>query len=244
MDGWKKIWEEREGLSEEFLKENENKEICVYAKLKKLDGFDISVENEEGYKCFLKEFEMMFEIMQKLTLDKGKIRSVYEVGCGSGANLYLFNNRIEGFCGGGIDYSRKQIDTVRTVFAGMDDFTCGEAIELGTEIKYDVVMSESVFQYFSSEAYAKTVVEKMIEKADKLVYIGEICDIVYEEEQMNARRQKIENYDELYKGLGRRFYSRGFFGEIADKHGKNILYTECENEEYINGEYMFNCYIY
>ena len=95
MDGWKKIWEEREGLSEEFLKENENKEICVYAKLKKLDGFDISVENEDGYKCFLKEFEMMFETMQKLTSDKGIIRSVYEVGCGSGANLYLFNNRIK-----------------------------------------------------------------------------------------------------------------------------------------------------
>lgn len=244
MDGWRKIWEEREGLSKEFLRENENKEFCIYAKLKKLDGFDISVENENGYNCFLKEFESMLETMSRLVTDKGTIHSVYEVGCGSGANLFLFNNRIEGFIGGGIDYSKKQIDTIRTVFPQMKDFTCGEAIELETNLKYDVVMSESVFQYFPSEEYARSVVEKMIDKAYKLVYIGEICDITYEEEQLNARREKIENYDELYKDLGRQFYSKVFFEEIATKHGKSILFTECENEEYINGKYMFNCYIY
>ena len=177
MDGWRKIWEEREGLSKEFLRENENKEFCIYAKLKKLDGFDISVENENGYNCFLKEFESMLETMSRLVTDKGTIHSVYEVGCGSGANLFLFNNRIEGFIGGGIDYSKKQIDTIRTVFPQMKDFTCGEAIELETNLKYDVVMSESVFQYFPSEEYARSVVEKMIDKAYKLVYIGEICDV-------------------------------------------------------------------
>lgn len=182
--------------------------------------------------------------MSRLVTDKGSIHSVYEVGCGSGANLFLFNNRIEGFIGGSIDYSKKQIDTIRTVFPQMKDFTCGEAIELETNLKYDVVMSESVFQYFPSEEYAQIVVEKMIEKAHKLVYIGEICDITYEEEQLNARREKIENYDELYKDLGRQFYSKVFFEEIATKHGKSIFFTECENEEYINGKYMFNCYIY
>lgn len=244
MDGWKKIWEERDGLSEEFLRENIDKEICVFAKLKQLDGFDISVENEKAYQRFLDEFQTMFETMCRLAEDKGRICSVYEVGCGAGANLYLFDKWIDGFVGGGIDYSSKQIDTIKSVLPRLNDLCCGEAIEVGTDIKYDVVMSESVFQYFPTNGYAKTVVEKMIVKAKKLVYIGDICDAQYEEEQMKARREKIYNYDELYKGLGRKFYSRDFFKEIAENNRKDILFTECKNEEYVNGKYMFNCYIY
>ena len=244
MDGWKKVWEGREGLTKEFLEENKDSEIITYAKLKKLDGFDVSVDNENAYNSFLDEFEAMFDMLKKLTVDKGEIRSVYEVGCGSGANLYLFRNRIKEFSGGGSDFSEKQIETAKTVFPEMEDLKNLEAVNIPIEPRYDVVMSESVFQYFPSDEYAGEVVDKMIAKAKKIVYIGEICDAVYEEEQMAARRAKIENYDEVYKGLGRKFYSREFFEALAAKHNKSIKFTACENEEYVNGKYMFNCYIY
>lgn len=44
------------------------------------------------------------------------VNSVYEVGCGSGANLYLLKNR--GIQVGGIDYSRSLVDTAKKIVGG------------------------------------------------------------------------------------------------------------------------------
>jgi 2-polyprenyl-3-methyl-5-hydroxy-6-metoxy-1,4-benzoquinol methylase len=98
-NSWKKIWNNRNTELTCFNTENE---FEMYAQLKKLDGFDVSIENEmEYYKSFYASILETF----KMIGDNTNIKSAYEVGCGSGADLYLLHRR--GISVGGIDYSEK-----------------------------------------------------------------------------------------------------------------------------------------
>ena len=45
-----------------------------------------------------------------------------------------------------------------------DDLTCGEAKKIDPDCKYDVVLADSVFQYFPDIEYAEEVLRKMIKK--------------------------------------------------------------------------------
>ncbi len=237
MNRWKEVWNKREKLDDTWLEKNEFELFC---ELKKKDGFDISVD--EGDKAFHAFYDEILGVFDRIREYVGDFSSVYEVGCGCGVNLFLAQNHIKDFRGGGIDYSSALIETAQKIIKG-SDLRCGEAIDITTDDHYDVVMSESVFQYFDSYEYAEEVLCKMIEKADKLVYIGEVCDLQYEEEQISARREKIPDYDELYKGLGRRFYSRDWFKRIAEEKGLNIVISDVKNEEYVNASYMFNIFM-
>lgn len=108
-NSWKKIWNNRDTELTSFNAENEFK---MYSQLKKLDGFDVSVENEiEYYKSF---YTSILETLKKLS-DNIDIKSGYEVGCGSGANLYLMQRR--GISVGGIDYSEKLVSTAAKVLS-------------------------------------------------------------------------------------------------------------------------------
>ena len=56
----------------------------------------MTVHDEKLYfKAFYNERMEMYERVNELT--SSNIHSVYEVRCGSGVNLYLFQNRIEKF---------------------------------------------------------------------------------------------------------------------------------------------------
>lgn len=110
--------------------------------------------------------------------------------------------------------------------------------------KYDLVMAESVFQYFESTEYAEDVLNKMLQKAEKIVYLGEMHDKEYETELMEYRRKTIPNYDENYKGLHKLFYSKQWIEDIAKKYEKKVVYSYVDNTEYINGKYLFNCYVF
>ncbi len=233
---WQTIWERRDGLSEEALSKDE---YSLFCELKRIDGFDVSVDDESGYRGFYNEFLNIYRKMQESI---GPFSSVYEVGCGCGVNLYLFSNRIRNFEGGGIDFSGNLISSAKKLLK-LKDLVCGEAIDIDTDRKYEVVMSESVFQYFPSYDYAREVMAKMLTKAEKLVYIGEISNLDYEEEQLAARRRQIPDYDEQYKGLERRFYSRQWFKNLAEEYGCKIEYTTVNNDQYVNGKYLFNVYL-
>jgi len=233
MNEWKTIWN---GKTVDIS--NAESEFAIFRELKKADGFDVAVGDAEAYyRSFYEEWMDFYDKLNELATKK--INSVYEVGCGSGVNLFMFKNRgIERL--GGLDYSESLIQNAKDV-TKCDDIVNKEASQLSEEIKYDLVMAESVFQYFDNLEYAEQVLRKMLNKSTGIVYLGEIHDVQYEEELMEYRKRTIENYDEKYKGLSKLFYSKEWIEFIAGD--RNVVYTKKDNREYINSKYCFNCFI-
>lgn len=235
---WKSIWDKKRS---DKLDLNRN-EFDIFCDLKKADGFDVSVHDEQNYfQAFYHEWLEMYQLVNEFT--KNELHSVYEVGCGSGVNLYLFQNRIKECALGGLDYSQGLIDIAKNVVCDAD-LVCGSAQNLDTAIKYDLVMADSVFQYFSSEEYAQDVLNKMILKSNKLVYISELHDITLREEWLAYRRKSMDDYDQIYEGLDKMFYSKEWITDIATQHNKQVRFTKGNNPEYWNSKYIFNCFIF
>lgn len=78
---WHEIWEKRQGNLEQI---DYNDYQAVFSELKRINGFDI---NDGGIplQSLLRQYE---DTKRKLKLEKGV--SLFEVGCGCGANLYMF----------------------------------------------------------------------------------------------------------------------------------------------------------
>ncbi|MBO7505362.1 hypothetical protein J6T66_04475 [bacterium] len=76
---------------------------------------------------------------------------------------------------------------------------CDEAANLDTQEKADLVYSDSVFVYFNDLEYARRVLEKMCQKANKAILITEVYDKSKEKECLDYRRSQIEDYDEKYQ---------------------------------------------
>lgn len=235
MNHWDKIWNKRENYiecSEDVFE--------MYCKLKSANGFD--TQDIEGY------YESFYEQWQKMK-DKilagcgGTIESVYEVGCGSGVNLYLLQKLFPQLKAGGIDYSEPLIQIAGSVVESKD-LSFGEAVKIDTKNKYDVLLSDSVFQYFQTKEYGYEVLEKMYDKANKMVVITEIHDIELYEEHMQYRKSCVENYEERYKGLEKTFYDKQSFIDFAEKKQCRYEIVKPENEIYWNNEYVFDFYLY
>lgn len=233
---WKEIWNKKTLERDLDLKEDE---FSIYRQLKKTDGFDVNVENEMLY--YEKFYRDAVKVRDKL-IGEGRIQSAYEVGCGGGANLFLYKN--QGIKVGGIDYSQKLADVARRVL-GIDsgNIETGEALNLCEEEEWDVVLSDSVFAYFPDEEYGRHVLEKMFHKAKKFVYISEIFDKTLKEECNDSRRAALKNYDIKYKGLDKVFYSKEMFMDFAEKNHCSIWFGTVENEYYWNSRFLYNCFI-
>lgn len=174
MNQWNKIWAERS--SEIAISEDV---FDMFCKLKKADGFD--TQDVEGYyEGFFSEWNQMYDRILKKA---GNISSVYEVGCGSGVNLYLFQKLKQIKEVGGCDYSEALIAIAQKVIE-TNDLKCREADQIAEEPGYDIVLADSVFQYFQSVDYGMDVLEKMWKKAKKAVVITEIHDEEMKEEHL------------------------------------------------------------
>ena len=227
---WKAIWERRE---DELGLIDKQDEKAVFLELKRIDGFDVL----DG------ALELQYQETKKsLRLKKGG--SVFEVGCGCGANLYLF--RKEGFKVGGLDYSKALVGIMKKVFADvpLQECICDSADHLPIEIKYDAVFSNSVFSYFPDYAYANRVLERMIEKAQACVGILDIHDKAKEKAFLNYRMKTIPDYKEKYKGLPKLFYEKSFFTDFAESHNMRIEFSEFQMDGYWNNEFVFHCFLY
>lgn len=233
MNQWDRVWRNRSSeieISGDIFE--------MFCKLKRADGFD--TQDVEGYyEAFWKQWKAMAERIANC----GEISGIYEVGCGSGVNLYLFQQLKKVQRVGGIDYSDKLIKIAGEVLK-TTDLQCEEALYVSALPKYDVVLADSVFQYFLDVDYGLQVLEKMWDKAEKLVVITEIHDEARKEEHLSYRRQCVENYDEKYKGLDKTFYSREMFLDFAKKMGGTCTIVEPENELYWNNRFVFDCYLY
>lgn len=233
MNEWNRIWAKR---SSEIAVSDDI--FDMFCKLKKADGFD--TQNVEGYyESFFEEWNQMADTIAK---EVGKIQSVYEVGCGSGVNLYLFEKLKNIKCIGGCDYSEPLIKIAKKVL-DTEDLMCKEADKISTEPIYDVVIADSVFQYFQSPEYGMDVLKKMWNKAEKMIAITELHDESMKEEHLNYRRQCVANYDEKYKGLDKTFYTKEMFEEFAKSVGATCKIVKPGNELYWNNKYVFDCYL-
>lgn len=97
MNEWNRIWGNRS--SDIVISDNI---FDMFCKLKKADGFD--TQDVDGYyEAFFSQWKHMVE---HITQNVGDISSVYEVGCGSGVNLYLFQQLKKVTQVGGCDYSQ------------------------------------------------------------------------------------------------------------------------------------------
>lgn len=245
-NNWQSIWANRLA-NVDILQGKDKKEILL--ELKRSSGYDVmpgSVSLESFITQYLEIKNGLFFAPE--SKEKLLIESIYEVGCGSGGNLYMFENDIfeneeAGIQCGGIDYSENLLHVAQLVLS-TTDLTYDEAIFVDTEKKYDAVFSNGVFSYFQDEAYGYSVLEKMYEKARKSIGILEIHDIEKKDDYISYRKRNIENYEEKYKNLPRLFYSKQFFVDFAKEHNLLIKFTDSKMEGYWNNEFIFNCYMY
>ena len=231
MNNWKKIWESRKDNLANIDKENYRE---VFAELKRIDGFDLN-----GGVTVDSQLIQHKNLKAALNLSAGE--TVFEVGCGSGANLYLFAR--DGFEVGGLDYSATLIDIAKKILPDATELICAGADELPTDKKYDAVFSNSVFQYFNDLVYAEPVLEKMFIKSRRSIAVLDVYDKAFEEELTAERRRTIENYDERYKDLPKIFYPRSFFEDFAARHDLSIRFAKNELENYGNAPFTYHCFM-
>ncbi len=223
MDKWKEIWNKR----------TYSHEVTVLAGLIAADGFDLGAG-----RITVSAWEQYGELVaQRLAIKSTE--SLFEVGCGSGAFLYPFFS--SGHRVGGIDYSGPLIDTARAFMTGMD-FSVAEACKLSGEDKYDIVLANSVFQYFPDLDYAEAVVNAMIKKAGRAVALLEIPDLRMKAEAECARAAALlpGEYEQKYKGLTHRYYAREWFEKFSLGSTMTLNIFDQHIEHYGNSEFRYN----
>lgn len=234
---WKKVWDRKE-----FTSAGHKNLEDLFMQMKIADGYDALGELKITYADFREQFEDMFEHLT----DNGRgktiqAKSAFEVGCGCGPNLLLMQER--GLSVGGMDYSEGLVQSAKK-YIHSDDLTVGEAKNLATDPRYDVVFSKGCFCYFESEDYAAQVMRRMLQKSNFSIGILDLFDVEKEKEFLTYRREHIENYDEKYKGLGKLFVSREFFVQFAKQEELDITFTQTNLAGYWNNEFIFNVFLY
>ena len=229
---WKSVWNRRQAESTALT----GKWQDVFLELKRLNGFDV-VEGGIPLDSLLMQGRRIKELLH---LTAGM--SVYDVGCGAGANLYLLAR--DGIAVGGTDYAAPLIEIARSVLPAARELTCGEADAFDTMQKYDAVLSNSVFSYFPREDFAARVLTRMLEKTTGAIGLIDLHDAEKEEDFLAYRRATIPNYDERYKGLGKLFYRRRFFEDFAAAHDLRIAFPDIEMDGYWNTPFVFNVFMY
>lgn len=223
MSKWEFIWNNR------CLPNGEN----ILDRLIQADGFDNGAGKIDSNSW--KEYVML--ISRKLALKKKE--SIFEIGCGSGALLYPFYERKHKV--GGIDFSGPLIEIAEDVMQDMNFQVC-DAVDLDTKEKFDVVISNSVFHYFKDLYYAKSVIEKMLDKAKYIVAILEVPDLALKEESEKTRRESLPagEYEKRYKELGHLYYNRNWFYRLGKKHGCSVNIFRQNIKNYGNNNFRFN----
>lgn len=239
MNNWKNIWAKR-SANFDILCNGDVKDI--FLELKRNNGFDV-IGDGLSYEALLEQYQKTKELLSKEngSEESQVINSVYEIGCGSGANLYLFER--DGIRCGGIDYSESLIEIAKKVLK-TEDICCGEAIEVPVSNTYDAILSNSVFSYFEDEKYASRVLEKMYQKSNYSIGIIDIHDVEKESAFLKYRKESVPDYEERYKNLPKLFYNKSFFEKFAEEHNMDITFTDSEMDGYWNNEFVFNCYFY
>ena len=237
---WQKIWDNkgRDSDAESIIIGHTLQEIVL--ELKRLDGFD-SVGSTLTFDAFHRQYTQIKNELSFGSISPHRISSVFEVGCGSGALLYLFQK--DGVKTGGIDYSGHLVKIARGVLRECGELICGEAVNTPHDVKYDAVFSNSVFQYFTDLEYAERVMEIMYEKSLYSIGILDVHDLSRKEAFTEYRMRTVENYAEKYAGLDKLFIPKNFFITFAEKHNLNLRFANSVMPGYWNNPFIYNVFM-
>ena len=231
---WKKIWGSRKA---DISILNSEDEASRFLEMKRINGNDIT--DDISYEAYLKHYQMLKDILNLRAGD-----SVFEVGCGCGANLYLF--RKDDISIGGIDYSPAMLEILSGILpqGSMKECVCGEAVQMPVNIKYDAVFCYGVCQYFKDLQYAEQVLERMMEKSKRVFSIMCVHDSAKERAFGENRRRLDTNYDQRYRDLPKLFYPKQFFRDFAGLHNLAIKITKIPLQGFWNEPYVYDCFFY
>ena len=213
----------------------------IFLELKRISGWD-AIGDMLDYNQFYEQYIQIKNELEFCPCAKvHPIKSVFEVGCGCGANLYLFQK--DGMSIGGIDYSGAEIKIAERVLESPWELICDEAVNMISDVTYDAVLSNSVFSYFDSYEYAERVLESMYVKADYSIGIIDIHDIEKKDDFISYRKKTVSDYEERYKDLPKFFYEKSFFLKFAEKHDMDIRFSKSTMGDYWNNDFVFNCFM-
>ena len=226
---WHSVWNKRDV---KFDSSNES----ILSKLIKADGFD-SPTGMISESSWLEHSDKMRKLLKIVAKS-----SLYEVGMGAGAFLYPYYNFVNKI--GGIDYSASLINVAKRVMP-KGDFILGDALYIDINTKYDLVVSNSVFFYFTSYEYAMKVLNKMFEKATNTIAILEVSDIEYIKKAEEIRQKSLTavEYQTKYKDFQHLYYSKEFFMKFAEMKDCNIKIFNPNITGYNANKYRFSVII-
>lgn len=229
---WREIWERRSVTPEQV-----DHTMVSLADLIAADGFDT------GFGDITAEAWTDFVARTCATFDLVAGDSLFEVGCGAGAFLYL--PYLAGISVGGADYSAALVDTAsRAMPDGTFLVQDANAIDVGEQV--DVILAFSVFHYFDGLDYARSVLGRMCAKARRGVAILDVPDAASADDALAYRHELTggaEKYAERYAGLEHQSYDRDWMREALEGFGMVDVRIESQSiEDYRNGQYRFNAY--
>jgi SAM-dependent methyltransferase len=167
--------------------------------------------------------------------------SVFDVGCGAGAFLYVLYQ--QGCRVAGIDWSPRLVETARAVMPE-GDFEVAEARALAVRPQADAVVSCAVFAYFPSLGYAEAVIERMVAKATRAVAVLDVPDAAKREAALEYRASMgggPDPYAQRYEGLEHCYYDRRWFADVLRRHGlTRIEVSDQDLANYGNAAFRFN----
>ena len=169
--------------------------------------------------------------------------SLFEVGCGAGAFLYLPSQH--GIEVGGIDYSPSQIEAARRAIPD-GNFEVRDADDLDVSPGVDVTIAFSVFQYFSSLDYARQVIDRMCQKATRAVALFDLPDVELADRALDERQASAggaDAYAERYEGLDHLSYSKEWITTALEEGGlRDVTVGPQTMIGYGNGRFRFNAW--
>lgn len=207
--------------------------------LKRIVGWDF-----KNTPIAVDEFKKEYDYLKENLCLSDISDSVFEVGCGSGANLYFFKK--DSFKVGGSDYAENLLAVTKRVIGEKNLIECitGEAVDLPTKIKYDAVFAAAVFYYFPDLNYVEKVLDIMVAKSKRSIGLLRMLDAQTKEDYLKYRREHTKNYDELYKDLPKLFISKDFLREYAAKNSLTIKFSKHHMEGFWNEPFNFDCFLY
>lgn len=242
MYSWKSVWEGRTRIVDqhtlELFERGPDVQVSDFERLTTLlilDGYDEGAGRVEVADWNL----YVTDIVKRLEI-KGS-DTVFEVGCGAGAFLYVVEKTASAV--GGIDLAPGLIDIAKKAIP-TGEFGVMEAKALPTTPKYDHVTSVSVFQYFNVNEAAE-VLRRMISKARISVAVLDVPDALTECESEKFRASKLgsKRYAEKYKLLKHTYFDREWFAEQARNLGLVCEILDSRISFHAQNRYRFGCII-
>jgi SAM-dependent methyltransferase len=225
---WKDVWAQRELDPERG---------SLLTQLVAADGYDsnFSTVDEQAWTDYVHSWAGPF--------GAGPGTSVFEIGCGAGAILYVLHQM--GCDVGGIDQSASLLAAARAAIP-QGDFAVGDAAEVPVRPQADLVISVGVLFYFPDLDYTTKVVGRMAAKAKHGVLLLDLPDAARREEALAYRIASHggeQEYFARYSGLDHLHFERPWIRDVMAEAGlQDVEVVDQSFTGYGNAPFRFNAW--